>query len=103
MRRKLIFPVEYSVLIACFISKSIEGDDYSFQYPCYSDVCTFPREYCDSARSEKKCNECVLKFCETPDMPQACKFFCDKGRRITRKLFFTVHFSRAKRILLYKV
>lgn len=76
------FCLKFGFILLCCL-KLIEATDYSFHYPCYVDVCTYPQQYCDSARSERKCNKCLLWFCGTTEMPPACKYFCDEVSRST--------------------
>ena len=47
-----------------------------FQFPCYVDVCTFPRQYCNSDRNERRCSPCTRSLCKEKELPRACLYFC---------------------------
>lgn len=47
-----------------------------FQFPCYVDVCTFPRQYCNSDRNERRCSPCTRSLCQKDNLPRACLYYC---------------------------
>lgn len=51
-------------------------DTPEFQYPCYSDICTFPTEFCNS--QEQRCSTCTRAVCKLKesDVPLACRYIC---------------------------
>ena len=52
-----------------------------FQFPCYVDVCTFPRQYCNSDRNERRCSPCTRSLCRETELPRACLYFCQNADR----------------------
>ncbi|KAL4239408.1 hypothetical protein ACF0H5_000223 [Mactra antiquata] len=52
-----------------------------FQYPCYIDVCTFPKQYCNS--EERICSPCSRALCHAPKVPTACRYICIKYNELS--------------------
>ena len=76
-----------SLLLLCFIYKfSVSMDTAGktipeFDFPCFVDVCTFPRQYCDSDWNERRCGQCTSALCLEKEVPRACLYFCQKSDR----------------------
>lgn len=49
-----------------------------FQYPCYTDLCTFPMQFCDDNR--RRCGVCNRLICDLDEgrIPLACRYICLK-------------------------
>ena len=64
------------------VSMDTVGDTVpEFDFPCFVDVCTFPREYCDSDRNERRCAQCTSALCLEKEVPRACLYFCQNSDR----------------------
>lgn len=49
-----------------------------FQYPCYVDICTFPSQFCNSDKYERRCSPCSREICRAINVPLACRYICMK-------------------------
>lgn len=72
---KLRYNIAYVFLIISVLSVSCDLVP-EFQFPCYVDVCTFPRQYCNSDRNERRCSPCTRSLCKQQELPRACLYFC---------------------------
>lgn len=74
----VIMGITFAVF-SCFPMYSHSLDDVpEFQYPCFSDVCTFPSQFCNS--KERRCTSCTRAVCQLPEnsVPLACRYTCIK-------------------------
>ena len=60
---------------------TMTDDAPEFQYPCYVDVCTFPRQFCNSDKYERRCSPCSVSLCKEERIPLACKYQCNKLKK----------------------
>lgn len=67
--------VNVLVLLSLFVSVTSDIVP-EFQFPCYVDVCTFPRQYCNSDRHERRCSPCTRSLCKEKGLPRACLYYC---------------------------
>lgn len=77
---KLRYNIAYVFLIISVLSVSCDLVP-EFQFPCYVDVCTFPRQYCNSDRNERRCSPCTRSLCKQQELPRACLYFCQVADR----------------------
>jgi len=64
------------VFISLFqgITSGVLFPDKGFQFNCGVDICTFPLQYCDTAKDV--CKYCNKDLCNTDDVPQQCYKAC---------------------------
>ena len=80
------------LLFGTFYQISVSTDTVpEFQFPCYVDVCTFPRQYCNSDRNERRCSPCTRSLCHETELPRACLYFCQNADRKYMFLFQDGH------------
>lgn len=65
-------------LVGIFCTRTLSENVPEFQYPCYVDVCTFPTQFCNSDKYERRCSPCSRSICQAPNVPLACRYICMK-------------------------
>lgn len=70
-------------LVSVVSSLTLSMDVPEFQYPCYADVCTFPKHYCNSDKFERRCSPCSRAICQASNVPLACRYICMKYDELT--------------------